>query len=196
MLGFDLPLITERLARSASSRRRSVQKQAPERRPVADADGVAAMAAWSSDRQQAPAGADVAFASTLDTLRRKGFGRLLIDGQAVIARRCRCQRAGRRGDAAGHRRSTRRSKASCGRGSPTPSRPLIRKAVVLPGPSSSPSSDGGSRPRRIRSRSGSNAGAATSPTKIRSRGCSPSTTRSAPVRRVTASATSSSSTWI
>ena len=55
---------------------------------------------------------------------------------------------------------------------------------------------GGEPDRPSCSPSGSNAARAASPTKIRSRGCSRSTTRSARARRATASATSSSSTWI
>ena len=128
----------------------------------------------------------------LETLRRKGFGRLLVDGQAVAFEDV---------DAAALKAMTvlrvvvdrvkvdgrcAHANHRFGRNRRT------RKAAARPGPSSC-------RWRRhadhaLSSPSGSSAARAASRTRIRSRACSRSTTRSARARRATASATSSSST--
>ena len=126
---------------------------------------------------------------------RRGFGRLLIDGARSpstksIARRSPAERRSRSSSIAC------RSTATC-----APPHRLDRDRVSRRRrrgalPSRSGRDDPGDRRRAMCSPSASSAGAAASPTRRRSRGSSRSTTRSAPARPVTASATSSSSTWI
>ena len=135
---------------------------------------------------------------TLNALRRRGFGRLLIDGRAVpfedidqqslrgrttlevVVDRVKIEgdlrsrltdsieTSYREGGGAAFRRSSLAIRDRSARAGPAP---------------------------RWCSPSGSSAAPAASPTSSRSRACSRSTIRSAPARRATASATSSSSTW-
>ncbi len=138
----------------------------------------------------------IRWSTTLEALRRRGFGRLLVERPRRDAR----GRARRSSSCCATRRRSRvivdRLQSGAGR---------ARAADRF-------DRDGVSRRRRrgVRHRSGRRGRAgddaplqralrvprrAASRTRFRSRGCSRSTTRSAPARRVTASATSSSSTW-
>jgi excinuclease ABC subunit A len=82
VLGFDLPLITETTDDRALRSAESADADNPE--PSSEESETRALSLFGDENQGAPtSGADDAIRSTLDALRRKGFGRLLIDGQAI-----------------------------------------------------------------------------------------------------------------
>ena len=204
LIGFDLPVVDvsvpsgeahrgRRAGRAVATRtagRRSAPSAAPARR--------AAQAPAASGRHRRRV------AATIESLRTQGLRaacwstadavgvRRRRSGGAARSRRCcrsssiACSSSGDGSAAAAHRFdrdgvSRRRRRGVGGQQSAVASRSAVRRspshrASVL-------------RALRVPAR-------AASPTRIRSRGCSRSTTRSARVRPVTASATSSSSTWI
>ena len=99
LIGFDLPVVDDAARAARSGRRRRADEQATDERRPARARPSAAAAA-----RQRPASTPIADdAST--TLRRKGFGRLLIDGRAVAFDEVDAGDAARPADAAGGRRS-------------------------------------------------------------------------------------------
>ena len=177
--------------RSTAARGRRADEEATSaRRPTAD-DGAPAPQPVPPDlrRSRSP--------RRIEALRRKGFGRLLVDGRAVtlddVDRGARWRdrpmlQVDRRSRAARRRRSR-------GSGSPIRSRPRTAKAAARRCGRSRRRDRAGQADRASSSPSGSSAARAASRTRIRSRGCSRSTTRSARARPATASATSSSSTW-
>ncbi len=129
LLGFDLEVVD-------ASVNAADAPEVDELHESADADG---------DRRRPPsrrpARGTETMAATIESLRRKGFGRLLVDGRAVDVRR-----RMRPGVAAAARQPAgrRRSRADCRRGarssasaSPTRSRPRISKAGAPLGRSSS-----------------------------------------------------------
>ena len=145
----------------------------------------------------AAAPASTAVAAVIGSLRRKGFGRLLIDNQALafddveparLANRSTC-----RSSSIALQLEPARTTAPAADRFDRDRVPRRRRCGV--GDRTSRRAGDAAR-RPAGSPSASSAGRAASPTRIRSRGCSRSTTRSARVRPATASATSSSSTWI
>ena len=82
VLGYDMPLITDAAGNGASADVVEPAEAGAESADLFEA-GDAREGGLFGDATGA-AGADVAIRSALDTLRRKGFGRLLVDGQPVI----------------------------------------------------------------------------------------------------------------
>ena len=191
LLGFDLPVVAR------WRRERAAEVDEVDERERGGRRGVGPT---RRRRDAGPAAERAPSPRRIENLRRKGFGRLLIDDRAVRVRRGRPGHARGPRDAAGRRRSRAAGRASGQRQRLTDS---IETAYLEGGGAAwAVRVDGSSRAAAasrftsvISSPSASSAARAASRTRIRSRGCSRSTTRSARVRPATASATSSSSTW-
>ena len=154
----------------------------------AGADSSRVDAAYGTAGTATGNGKAAAVAATLDALRKKGFGRLLVDGRGHARSRTSTRRrwpAGPNSTSSSIGWSSSRASRAA---SPTRSKPPTPRAAARPSRSSCPT-------RCTCSRSASSAGRAASRTRIRSRACSRSTTRTARARPATASATSSRSTW-
>ena len=94
VLGFDLPLIESApLAAGGGAQEVDELSEGGDGHESDDAAAIASAAGAS------------AVASTIDSLRRKGFGRLLVDGRAAVVRRCRAEGARGQAGPAGRGRS-------------------------------------------------------------------------------------------